>query len=203
MSGAIRRSTALGLTLLLLPTTALAHPGVAAGGSGFVAGLLHPLGGPDHVLAMLAMGLWSAQLGGRARWLLPLLFLAEMAAGAGAGMLAFSAAPGATLEIALIGSAIALGGLVAARCSPGRGVAAGMGALVAVLHGYAHGLEVPDPSTALGYGAGFLATTAALQGIGVALGVALSQRRSGALLRLGGATLAAAGLAAGWIGFIG
>ncbi len=197
----IRLRKALGLALLFLPTAALAHPGVFGSGSGFVGGLLHPLGGPDHVLAMLAMGLWSAQLGGRAQWLLPLLFLAAMAAGAGAGMLAVSAAPAAPLEIALLGSAVVLGGLVAARCSPGLVVAAGIGALVALLHGYAHGLEVPDPGHTLGYGAGFLTATATLQGAGVALGVALSRVR--ALLRVGGAALVAAGLAAGWLGLVG
>ena len=164
----IRLRKALGLALLFLPTAALAHPGVFGSGSGFVGGLLHPLGGPDHVLAMLAMGLWSAQLGGRAQWLLPLLFLAAMAAGAGAGMLAVSAAPAAPLEIALLGS---------------------------------HGLEVPDPGHTLGYGAGFLTATATLQGAGVALGVALSRVR--ALLRVGGAALVAAGLAAGWLGLVG
>ncbi len=154
-------------SLALVPTMASAHPG--HDGGSLAQGFLHPLGGLDHILAMVAVGLLAARIGGRALWLVPASFVAAMAAGGLIGM-AGIALPFGEIGIAL--SVIVLGGVVALRLTMPVAVAMGLVAFFAIFHGHAHGIEMPESSTGLAYGTGFVAATALLHGIGVALGLA-------------------------------
>ncbi|WP_375465769.1 HupE/UreJ family protein [uncultured Methylobacterium sp.] len=182
---------ALSAALLLLPRAALAHPGHGEA-AGLAHGFLHPLGGADHVLAMVAVGLLAALRGGRALWALPAAFLALMAAGAGLGMAGIAlpfAETGISLSIVAFGLAAGFGlGL------PVAVLAALVGAF-AVFHGDAHGAEMPESASGLVYGLGFLAGTALLHAAGLGLGliaVRASRTRSAPVL---GGTVAASGLA--------
>lgn len=157
----------------------------------FTAGFAHPLGGLDHLLAMIAVGLWAAQLGGRALWAVPAAFVTMMAVGGAAGMTGM-ALP--NVELGITGSLLVLGALILAWAR--LPVWAGM-ALVgffAVFHGYAHGAEMPAESAALGYAAGFVLATALLHGVGLAAALYTQKAVSAWLIRLGGAGVAAAGV---------
>ncbi len=174
----------LGL-LALLPNVASAHilPGTA---HGLQDGLIHPWTGWDHLLAMFAVGLWAAQHRGRAVWLIPLSFVAVMIAGGMAG-LAGVTVPGTELWIGL--SVLALGGLIATstRLRPSLGMA--VAGLFALFHGYAHGHEMPAAASALWFSAGFVTSTLALHGLGIATGLYLRERPG--TVRLAGAVIAA------------
>jgi urease accessory protein len=153
----------------LAPTIASAHPG--HDGTDLVHGFLHPLGGVDHIIAMVAVGLLAARLGGRALWLVPASFVIAMAAAGVAGM-AGIALPYAEAGIAI--SVVVLG--VVAVFGLAMPVAAAMGlvAFFAVFHGYAHGIEMPETASGLAYGAGFVAATALLHAAGIGLGLAIA-----------------------------
>lgn len=186
--------------LVLSPTLASAHTGMGST-VGFAHGLLHPLGGLDHVLAMLAVGVLAAVLGGRALWLVPLSFLALMVAGFGLG-LAHIDLPFAELGIAL--SSVVIG--LAATLRRPLSVPAAM-ALVgafALFHGHAHGAEMPATASGMAYAAGFLAATAllCLLGAGVTRTIrALSGRHGATIARAvaGACALCGIGLLAGWL----
>jgi urease accessory protein len=177
-----------------LPTIASAHPGHEAT-PGFIHGFLHPLGGLDHILAMVAVGLFAARLGGRALWLVPASFVATMAAAGVAGM-AGLALPYVEAGIAL--SLVVLGAAIAFEITMPVAAAMGLVALFAVFHGHAHGAEMPETMSGLAYGAGFLAATAALHALGIGLGLFIG--RSGEMfgprmLQVGGGAAALAGAA--------
>lgn len=171
---------------------AAAHT-LGAEAAGFAAGLAHPVGGLDHLLAMLAVGLWAAQTGGRAVWAIPLAFMAAMVAGGGLG-LAGLALPG--IEFGILASLIGLGSLVAlkVKARPAAGMA--VVAAFALCHGYAHGAEMPTAASPTLYAAGFLLATAILHltGIAAALvsGRALAVQGDRAV-RAAGFTVAASG----------
>jgi urease accessory protein len=174
--------------LIALPSPALAH-GLHDSGT-LLAGAMHPLGGADHLLAMVAVGLLSGQMGGRAVWTLPLAFVAAMLIGgaAGAGGLAF---PG--VEPLILASIAVLGALVALAFRLPIGPVAAMIAVFGAAHGWAHGAEAPAGASMGGlvaYGAGFAGATAALHLAGIALGRALPA----GLLRVSGAAAMGAGL---------
>ena len=183
-----------------LPTAAFAHTG-AGGAGGFARGLFHPLGGADHVLAMVAVGLFAAQLRGRALWLVPAAFVATMAAGGAlgaAGVAIPHVETGIALSVLVLGAAIAFGLSV-----PVAGAMMLVG-FFAIFHGHAHGAEMPAAASGLAYGAGFVLATAALHAAGATFGLGLGRSQAPAALRLrravgGGAALAGAGLLAGWI----
>ncbi len=148
-------------------TAALAHVGDHSHMS-FTEGLLHPFSGLDHVLAMVAVGLWASQLGGRALWLLPLTFPAVMALGAALGL------SGVTLpwvEIGIAGSVMVLGAVVALALRPSLAISIPLIGAFALLHGYSHGVELPASASALSYGAGFIAATLVLHAVGIATGL--------------------------------
>jgi urease accessory protein len=191
----IRRALTIGL--FLAPALAQAHPGHAET-SGFAAGLAHPAAGLDHLLAMVAVGMWGAQLGGRSVWIMPAVFLAAMAIGGGAGM-AGIALPGVALGI--LASVLVLGVLLAAAVRLPLGAGALAVGLFAIFHGAAHGAEMPAESGLLAYCAGFLIATALLHAAGIGLGLAAQKIRRLPALRFAGAALVAAGvlLAAGII----
>ena len=168
-----------------LASPALAHVGEHAGG--LASGLAHPFTGLDHVLAMAAVGLWASQLGRRAMWLLPAIFPAVMAAGAVIGMNGI-ALP--WVEIGIAASVLVLGAAVAFGWQVPVVSSAAIVAVFALFHGYAHGSELPAATSALGYGAGFIAATIALHVIGLGIGV-LARRP--VMLRTAGGAIAAIG----------
>ena len=171
---------------------ALAHPG-HGDAAGFLHGIAHPLGGLDHLLAMVAVGVFAALLGGRAVWLVPLTFVTVMA-GAGVVGAAGYAMPYTEVGIAL--SVVLLGAAIALRVRPPVAVAAGMVGLFAIFHGYAHGAEMPETASGLAYGVGFVVATALLHGAGLVIGRVLASRPAAATLsRLGGGAVTLAGLA--------
>ena len=175
---------------LLGPSAALAQKGEDVAG-GLVAGLVHPISGLDHVLAMVAVGLWGAQLGTPALWLLPVTFPVVMATGGALGI-AGVPVPGVEGGIAL--SAIALGAMVAAAARPRLAVAAVLVGTFAIFHGYAHGEELPSAVAPLAYSAGFVIATGCLHAIGIGLGT-IGQWPAGAtLVRAGGIAIGLAGL---------
>jgi len=148
-------------------TAALAHVGDHSHMS-FTEGLLHPFSGLDHVLAMVAVGLWASQLGGRALWLLPLTFPAVMAVGAALGL------SGVTLpwvEIGIAGSVMVLGAVVALALRPSLAISIPLIGVFALLHGYSHGVELPATASVLGYGVGFSVATLVLHAVGIATGL--------------------------------
>ena len=189
----MRRTLPLAAALLLPAGGALAHTG-AGEASGFLHGLAHPLGGPDHALAMVAVGLLTAQLGGRALRAVPAAFLGAMAFGAALG------AAGVGLPFLELGIALSVATLGAAVASGLRLSVAAAVALVAgsaVFHGVAHGAEMPANASGLVYGAGFVLATALLHAAGIGLGLGLERLGAGsgrALGRLGGAAVAATGV---------
>ncbi|PWG65716.1 HupE/UreJ family protein [Spiribacter halobius] len=182
------RTPLLALAALALPGAALAHTGHDVGGFGY--GFAHPLGGLDHLLAMLAVGLWAAQAGGRALWAVPASFLALMAAGGG---LALAGVGLPAVELGVAGSVLAFGLLVAcaARIPLGAGIA--LTGAFALFHGFAHGAEMAAGASAALYGGGFLAATALLHAAGMIAGQLGRYRLGAVLVRAGGAATAAAG----------
>ncbi|MBI5132784.1 MAG: HupE/UreJ family protein [Rhodopseudomonas palustris] len=183
------RAAALASFTLCVPGLAEAHTGVhLVAADGAAAGFAHPFLGADHLLAMVAVGLWAASLGGRARWLVPASFVALMTLGAALGADGV-ALPAVEPMVAL--SVIALGALVALSLRVPTIAAAALVALFGLFHGAAHGAEMPALASPLAYGLGFIAATALLHGVGLALG----GLRAHAPLRLAGGAIAAAGVA--------
>ena len=184
---------ALALAGALLPTAALAHTGIGAAG-GFAHGFWHPIGGLDHVLAMVAVGALAARLGGRALWIVPAAFVAMMAVGGFIGMEGIGlpfVETGIALSVVVLGGAIALGWRL-----PVAAASAVVG-LFAVFHGHAHGSEMPIDASGLAYGLGFMLATAALHVVGIGLGVAIGRigARSKLVLQASGGAMALAGVA--------
>jgi urease accessory protein len=162
------------ILLTLAASTAFAH---VQGGqaAGFLSGLSHPVSGLDHVLAMVAVGLWGAQLGLPAIWLLPVAFPLIMACGGFLGLLGVPL-PGVEIGIAL--SAVALGVAVAAEARPPLWASALLVAVFAVFHGHAHGTELPAGQSGLAYSLGFVVATGLLHAAGIAVGL-IHRRPSG------------------------
>lgn len=180
---------------LVVIATALAGPALAHTGAGavhgFGAGLLHPLFGVDHVLAMVAVGLWAGLTGGRARFAYPLAFVGMMVL-AGLWGMSGSSLPGVEIGIAV--SVVVLGLAIALRATPPLAAGAAACAIFAVFHGHAHGAELPQGASGLGYALGFVLATAALHGAGLGL-AGLLAARAPLLARVAGGGLALAGVA--------
>jgi urease accessory protein len=190
----IRAALAAAPLLLLLPAPAWAHTG-AGPAAGLLHGFLHPLAGADHVLAMLAVGLWAAQRGGSDVWRLPLAFVVAMIA-AGAAAMAGFAMP--AVETGIVLSVLLLGAIVALTVPLPSAAAIGAVALFALFHGHAHGAEMPAALSAAAYGAGFALATALLHlgGIGFSRVIAgQAPLRRVMAVRVAGACIGAAGLA--------
>jgi urease accessory protein len=185
------RRIALALALILgTAASAQAHTPEAVG-AGLAEGFAHPLLGLDHLLAMVAVGLWAAQLGGRALWLVPAGFMSVMAIG-GAVPLTGVELPG--VEFGILGSLLVLGALVATVSRLPAAPGAALVGFFAVFHGHAHGAEMPEAASAARYALGFVAATGLLHGIGVALGLCLQGAAARWIVRAGGAAVAATGL---------
>ena len=178
------------LAVFTTPSLAQAHVGVGDA-SGFLNGLVHPVTGLDHLCAMLAVGLWAAQRGGRAIWLVPVVFLAVMAVGGVLGMMAVSIP---YVETGVVASVLILGVMVAAAVRLPLAVSVLIVGLFALVHGHAHGSEMPATASDVLYGLGFMATTALIQMCGI--GAGLMVRRYGApqLIRYAGGAIVACGM---------
>ncbi len=174
--------------LFSLSNVAIAHPGHDV--SGFSAGLMHPFSGIDHLLAMLAVGLWAAQGGGKKIWLLPATFMSMLAIGAAIAM-RWPSLP--LVEAGIATSVLALGLLVALSLQLPATLSMAITALFGLLHGYAHGLELPGSASPTTYAPGFLAATATLHLIGIAMGVA-SRKRHAVIAQALGIVIAVSGV---------
>jgi urease accessory protein len=182
------RVTLFGLTLTW-PVVTWAHT-MGGEGLGFLRGVQHPISGLDHVLAMIAVGLWGAQLGAPAVWMLPVTFPMVMACG---GMLALMGVSLPGIEIGIAVSAMALGYMVCREARPPMWVATALVGFFAIFHGHAHGTELPAGAHGLLYSVGFVLGTGCLHALGIAIGL-LHRWPAGQLaLRVAGATVAVAG----------
>lgn len=178
------------LHMLLVPASAFAH---VKGGEvlGLFSGIKHPISGLDHVLAMIAVGLWGAQLGAPAVWLLPVTFPMVMAFGGLLGIMGVKL-PG--IEIGIAASAIALGFAVFQEARPKLWVAGMMVGFFAIFHGHAHGAELPPGGNGLLYSIGFVVMTGCLHATGIALGLVHRWSAGRAALRAAGACVSLAGI---------
>jgi len=182
--------TGLAIAAALWPAAALAH---RAGGEaiGFASGLRHPISGLDHVLAMVAVGLWGAQLGAPAIWLLPVTFPMVMAFG---GMLALIGIPLPGTEIGIAVSALALGIAVMSEARPPLPLAAVLVGVFAIFHGHAHGTELPAGANGLLYSIGFVVATGCLHATGIGIGLIHRWPVGRVALRVAGGMVAVGGL---------
>lgn len=179
------------LGLAWVATAAQAH-GEASAAGGWLAGLAHPVSGLDHVLAMLAVGLWGAQLGAPAVWLLPVVFPMVMAFGGFLGLVGIGL-PGVEIGIAL--SACLLGAAVLAAARLPLALTGGLVAVFAVFHGHAHGTELPAGADGLAYSVGFVVATGLLHAAGIALGTVRRLPQGERILRAQGGLILLGGLA--------
>ena len=187
-----RRQLALLCLLLLWSPGASAHILEGDVAAVFISGFEHPISGLDHIVAMVSVGLWGAQLGAPAIWLLPVTFPMVMAFG---GMLGLMGVPLPYTEIGIAVSAIGLGAVVAAEARPPLWVAAVMVGFFAIFHGHSHGTEIPPDENGVLYSVGFVIATGLLHLAGIGIGLIHRWHFGQMILRLGGAGVAAAG---GW-----
>jgi urease accessory protein len=180
----------LTVTATLYPALAWAH--VAQGrAQGLLAGLQHPVSGLDHVLAMVSVGLWGAQLGPPAVWLLPVIFPVVMALG---GMLGLAGLPLPGVEVGIALSGVLLGVAVLTAWRPPRWAAAALVGFFAIFHGHAHATELPAGANGLTYSLGFVLATGTLHGLGILIGAVhrwgwgqVALRAAGGAVMIGGA----------------
>lgn len=188
--GSLARSLATAVLLALL--SSLAHAHVETGSaSGFVSGFLHPIFGLDHLIAMVAVGLWGAQLGSPAIWILPITFPIVMALG---GVLGVLGLPLPGVEIGIAASAVVLGAMVAFAARPPLWFAALIIAAFAILHGHAHGTELPSAVNPLSYGVGFVIATGLLHLVGILIGLLVRWPAGTWVVRASGGAIAALGV---------
>jgi urease accessory protein len=186
--GARQAAWMVAAAAILFPDFALAHEGVAGG---LASGFAHPIFGFDHVVAMVAVGLWGAFLGQPAMWLLPVVFPVVMAFG---GLLGINGVPLPGVEIGIAASAVALGAMVALALRPPLWVAAVLVGAFAIFHGHAHGTELPEAANPLAYGVGFVIATGLLHLSGIALGLLARWPAGLQAVRVGGGAIACVGL---------
>ncbi len=185
------------IIILFVPSVVFAHAQLGEA-TGFLTGLRHPISGLDHVLAMVAVGLWGAQLGSPAIWLLPVAFPLVMAMG---GMLGLMGMPLPGIEYGIAASAILLGAAVMFEIRPPLAVAAILVGFFAVFHGHAHGTELPPGQSALLYSMGFVIATGCLHATGIGIGTIHRWPWGQTLLRAAGAVIAAGGVFFMWKAF--
>jgi urease accessory protein len=188
-----RLKTALAALAVSIAATgaAHAHTGLEHATS-FAAGFAHPWSGLDHMLAMVAVGLWAGANGGKAVWAWPLAFVGVVVVG---GALGIAGVPMPMVEPGILASVIILGLLVLAAITLPVVAGALLVALFALLHGHAHGSELPVLAAAASYATGFAMATALLHGIGLGVAHVASGARGALVVRGAGALVAAAGLA--------
>lgn len=186
----------LAFLMLALPSLAHAHAGTGTA-SGWLAAFVHPFSGLDHLCAMVAVGLWAAQMGGRALWRVPLTFVSIMLAG---GLLGMAQIHIPFVEQGIVMSLLVLGVLVAAAVRLPVAASAPIVAIFALFHGYAHGAEMPANALAAGYAAGFMLATAMLHGSGMVVALLFKTSGRALWLRWAGAAITLCG---SWLLFAG
>ncbi|WP_296709106.1 HupE/UreJ family protein [Rhodoblastus sp.] len=191
MIGKVSILVTVAALLCLDPCLALAHSGAGVVG-GFVGGFKHPILGLDHLVAMVAVGLWGAFLGMPAIWLLPVVFPLVMAIG---GAFGIAGAPLPSVETVIAISAIVLGLCVAFAFRPPLWIAACIVGVFAFFHGHAHGTELPSTANPLSFALGFVIATGLLHLCGVGLGLLTRYQIGNYVVRAGGAAIAAVGVA--------
>lgn len=179
------------LFVLLAPSLAQAHPGMPGHTHSFGNGMAHPLTGLDHLCAMVAIGLWAAQRGGRALWMVPLTFVSIMVIGSFLGM---SGVGIPYVEQGIAASVLVLGVLIAAAIRLPLVASAVIVCLFALFHGYAHGAEMPGTASGLEYGMGFVIATMSLHLTGIGIGLLAQRFGSVKLVRYAGGAIAACGV---------
>lgn len=179
----------LGL-LFLLPGIAVAHTGVGET-VGFAHGFIHPIGGADHLLAMVAVGIWAAQIGGRALWVVPSTFVTVLILG---GILGFSGIAVPFIEEVILISVLALGILIAVAFRFSIIFSAVVVGFFAIFHGHAHGTEMPLAVGAVSYTIGFALSTAILHVAGMALGIVLQNVKLKNVNRYAGGAIVLCGI---------
>lgn len=186
------------LTLSSHPAFAHTETGVAGG---FISGFEHPVFGIDHLVAMVAVGLWGAQLGSPAIWVLPIAFPAVMAIG---GLLGVLGIPLPMVEMLIAGSAVVLGLMVAFATRPPLVIAAAIVAAFAIFHGHAHGAELPEAANRLAYGVGFVLATGLLHLCGIIIGLAVKWPIGARAVQACGVLISALGcyFLASWAGLV-
>jgi urease accessory protein len=194
-------SAAAAFALLALSSqSAFAHTETGVAG-GFLSGFTHPIFGLDHLVAMVAVGLWGAQLGSPAIWVLPIAFPAVMAIG---GLLGVMQVPLPAVEVFIAASAIILGIMVAFAARPPLVIAGLIVAAFAIFHGHAHGMELPEAANPLAYGVGFVLATGLLHLCGIVIGLLVAWPVGARAVQVCGALIALLGcyFLADWAGFI-
>jgi len=177
------------LVLVLIPLSAAAHTGTGNIG-GLISGMRHPLSGLDHIVAMVAVGLWGAFLGPPAMWLLPVVFPVVMAFGGALGVMGI---PVPAIETGIALSGVMLGLMVAFAARPPLWMAALMVGFFAIFHGHAHGAELPEAANALTYSVGFVVVTGLLHLSGIAVGLLVRWPWGKTVVRMGGVVIAGIG----------
>jgi urease accessory protein len=197
VSGLLARCLPLAVVALCFSQSSEAH--VEKGEAiGFLTGLRHPISGLDHVLAMISVGLWGAQLGAPAVWVLPVAFPMVMALGAMMGLMGIPL-PGT--EYGIAASMILLGAVVLLEVKPPLWVAGCLVAFFAIFHGHAHGTELPPGQNGLLYSMGFVCATGLLHGVGISIGLVHRWTWGQMFLRLAGAFTASMGVFFVWKAF--
>ena len=186
----LSKTLVIAAMLLGVATTAVAHEGAGVGG-GLVSGFLHPILGWDHVVAMVAVGLWGAFLSTPAIWILPVVFPLVMAFGGALGVIGV---PVPAVETGIAASAVVLGAMVALAARPPLWIAAVIVAAFAIFHGHAHGTELPEAANPLAFSIGFVAATGLLHLCGTAFGLIVRWPAGRVAVRAGGGVIALAGL---------
>ncbi|MEN8174461.1 MAG: HupE/UreJ family protein [Pseudomonadota bacterium] len=177
--------------VLLGPCTALAHQQGAADSTAFLGGFSHPFGGVDHLLAMLAVGIWGARLGMPAIWMLPVAFPMLMAVGGALGILGV---PLPSVELGIALSVVVLGAVILFALRPPLWISLLIVSFFAVFHGYAHGIELPRQADPLPYSLGFVTATGLIHLAGIGIGLVARLPHGMTLLRAGGGMIAATGV---------
>src|SRR6516162_925284 len=193
MTSNLARILPAAATAILTPAVAFAHTG-AGDTSGFVHGFGHPISGLDHILAMVMVGVFAWQLGGRALWLVPATFVLIMAVGGALGIAGIGV-PFVEIGIAL--SVVVLGAIVAFNVKAPVAAAMGLVGLFAIFHGHAHGAEIPEDTVGFAYATGFLIATALLHLAGITAGFLIGragERYGSLVMRVAGGFATVAGL---------
>lgn len=185
-------SLLIAISISLITNTVFAHDGGNVPFGGFLSGLVHPVLGTDHLLAMLSVGILSAQIGGRAIWTVPATFVGVMAVGGGIGLSGINLI---SPEFGIATSLVILGVVIAAEQRVPILVAmVGVG-FFAIFHGYAHGTEMPETAEPVLYALGFLTGTAVIHIAGVLIGdISQHYERGKTILRVGGGAIAVVGV---------
>lgn len=175
---------------LMFPSLALAHTGVGET-TGLMHGFGHPIGGTDHMLAMVAVGLWAAQIGGRALWVVPCIFVGVMVLG---GVLGFAGLPVPFFEVGILASILILGILLAGAFKLPLVYSSLIVGLFAIFHGHAHGAEMPESISAASYAVGFALATAMFHVTGIGLGMLMQKINLQTLNRFAGGAIVLTGV---------